>query len=97
MSILPSRTATIVDSIPCVVGPASMTSEMCPSSSSRTCFAVVGLMNNERCETRPSLCSEKFGDRNRVQRVGGKSVNSFGRQRDHLAVAQQFNRRVAVG
>ena len=54
-------------------------------------------MNDERVETRTSLCFENFGDRDWVQRIGGKSVNSFRRQRDRFAVAQQFNRRVAVG
>ena len=47
-SILPSRTATIVDSMPCSVGPASMTSGMRPYSSSNTCCAVVGLTRPKR-------------------------------------------------
>ena len=58
---------------------------------------MIGKMNDERVETRTSLCFENFGDRDWVQRIGGKSVNSFRRQRDRFAVAQQFNRRVAVG
>jgi hypothetical protein len=48
MSILPLRTATMVDSIPCSVAPPSTISGMRSSSSSRTCCAVVGLTRPKR-------------------------------------------------
>ena len=54
-------------------------------------------MRDERIEGRSVLCFKDFGYRNRVQRVGSEAVNRFGRQRDNLAPAQQFNRRSAVG
>jgi len=48
MSILPPRIATIVDSIPCAAGPPSTTNGMRLPSSSRTCWAVVGLIRPNR-------------------------------------------------
>ena len=48
MPMLCSRTVTMVDSIPCSVGPASMISGILPSSSSSTCCAVVGLRRPNR-------------------------------------------------
>ena len=54
-------------------------------------------VNNERIEARPFLRFKNFRDGNRVERVSGESVNSFGRQRDKIAFSQQFNRRNAVG
>jgi hypothetical protein len=54
-------------------------------------------VNNERIEARPVLRFKNLGDGNRVERVSGESVNSFGRQRNKIAFSQQFNRRNAVG
>ena len=54
-------------------------------------------VNNERVEARPFLDFKNFRDGNRVQRLSGKSVNSFRWQRDNVALPQKFNRRNAVG
>jgi hypothetical protein len=54
-------------------------------------------MNNERVEVRPFFGFKDFGHRNRLERVSSNSVNSLSRQRDQLALPQQFNRRIAVG
>jgi hypothetical protein len=54
-------------------------------------------VNNERIEARPFLCFKNFCDGNRIERVARESVNGFRRQRDKVALPQQFNRRSAVG
>jgi hypothetical protein len=54
-------------------------------------------MNDQRIKARPTLCFKDLGDCNRIQGIGRKSVNSFGRKRDDFAFPQQFNRRLAVG
>src|SRR5205085_11151007 len=54
-------------------------------------------MNDKRIEAWPSFGFENFRDRNWIERVGSEPINRFGRKRDRFALAQQFNRRLAVG
>src|SRR5262245_7542593 len=54
-------------------------------------------MNNERIEPRSLFCFKDFRDSNRIQRISGQSVNSFGGPRDNVAYRQQFTRRSTVG
>ena len=54
-------------------------------------------MNDKRIEAWPSFRFENFRDRNWIECVGCESVNRFSRKRDDFALAQQFNRRLAVG
>ena len=51
-----------------------------------------GDMNDDRVICRPAFDLENFGDGLFIQRVGGKAVNRFRRQRDHFARAQRFRR-----
>src|ERR1700724_608162 len=54
-------------------------------------------MDNKRIDARTTLGFENSCDRDRIKRIRCEAVNGFGRQRHNLALAQQFNRRVAVG
>ena len=54
-------------------------------------------MYDERIKAWSLLRFEDFRNGDRIKRIGREPVNGFRRQRNDLAVAQQFNRRVAVG
>ena len=49
-------------------------------------------MNNKRIEARSLLRLKNLRNGNRVECAGGESLDSFGWQRDHVTLAQQFNR-----
>src|SRR5262249_56218987 len=54
-------------------------------------------VNDKRIEAWPIFRFENFRNGYRVERASSESVNSFRRQPDKVAFAQQFNRRSAVG
>jgi hypothetical protein len=54
-------------------------------------------MNNERIKARATFRFENFRDSDRIQSTCRESVDGLRRQCNDVALAQQFNRRIAVG